>query len=94
MSVELFEDKKYNLALETTGYNPEQAKKLLTWLNGKKGRGHRIKIKRLYEKLKNPKKVSQRFFAEREKGDTHEKHLGIKITNHETAGKLLLLLYS
>jgi len=92
-NIELFDGKKYNLALKAVGNDEMQAKKLLKWLDGRKGNKHKIKIKKLYENLQDPKKMSQCFFCEREHGDTHEKHIGVKISDYEAAGQLLLLKY-
>jgi len=84
-------DDRYQLCLKACGGNRLYAKKFLTWLESDKGSKHLTIVEKMAKKFKNPKKVSQRFFCEREKGTPHEKHIGIKICDHKAAGELLLL---
>lgn len=89
-AVDVLGDKTYQLALKAVGGDRIQARKLLGWVKRGRNKGHRTMIEKLHKKLKDPKKVSQIFFSRREGGDTHEKHIGIKITDHKAAGELLL----
>jgi DNA-binding transcriptional ArsR family regulator len=86
----LKEDKDYQLALKAVGEDKIMAEKYLKWLKSASGRGHMGKVEKLHKRYETPKEVSQAFFREREMGVAHEKHIGIKITDHQASGELLL----
>jgi len=86
----LKEDKDYQLALKAVDGDKIMAEKYLNWLKSASGRGHMGKVEKLHKMYETPKEVSQAFFREREMGVSHEKHIGIKIADHEVSGELLL----
>jgi len=86
----LKEDRNYQLALKAVGGDKMMAEKYLNWLKSARGRRHMGKVEKLYKRYETPKEVSQAFFREREMGVTQEKHIGIKITDHQASGELLL----
>lgn len=86
----LKEDKDYQLALKAVGGDKIMAEKYLNWLKSASGRGHMGKVEKLHKRYETPKEVSQAFFREREMGVAQEKHIGIKITDHQASGELLL----
>lgn len=86
----LKEDKDCQLALKAVGGDKMMAEKFLNWLRSASGRGHMGKVEKLRKRYETPKEVSQAFFREREMGVAHEKHIGIKIADHQASGELLL----
>ncbi len=80
------------LAKEAIGKKDEaMVTRLLKWVNGSYLKNHEHIIRNLMKKYDDPKLVSQGFFHMREQGSAHEKHIGVKIVNHEAAGRLLFL---
>ncbi|MEX2723797.1 MAG: hypothetical protein Q6367_007885 [Candidatus Freyarchaeota archaeon] len=85
------DDRAQRLSLEAVGGDRVMAEKLESWLRGTKGRSHLATIQKLQKEYRDPKRVSQAFFARREMDTTHEKHVGVRILNHRAAGERLLL---
>lgn len=78
------------LALRAVGGDKTQAGKLLHWLNGDKGRKHAPGVRDLYRVHGDARRLSKAFFSRREAGSRQEQHIGIKIEDHNAAGKLLV----
>lgn len=85
------DDMAHRLSLEAVGGDKAMAEKLESWLKSTRGRSHLATVKKLNEKYRDAKRVSQAFFGMREMGVTHEKHVGVKIVNHKASGERLLL---
>jgi len=83
-------DKDCQLALKAVGGDKIMAEKYLSWLKSARGRRHMGKVEKLRKRYETAKEVSQAFFREREMGVAQEKHIGIKITDHQASGELLL----
>jgi len=89
--IDLLQDKVQQLSLKAVGGDKIMTERLNKWLKSSKGRGHMTVIDKLNKRYRgDPKMVSQAFFAIKEMGATHEKHLKVKIFNHQASGELLL----
>ncbi|MHA2244909.1 MAG: hypothetical protein ACXADY_08055 [Candidatus Hodarchaeales archaeon] len=86
----LVHDKTNQLALKAVAGDYLMAKTFMNWLKSDRGRAHMGKINKLSKEFDDPKKVSQCFFRVREMGTTHEKHIGVRICDHQASGELLL----
>lgn len=79
------------LSLKAVGGDKHGAKKLLSWFKSDRFRRHKDILRKIVKIYPDPSKLSQTFFGMREKGTSHEKHLGIKIKDHRSSGQLLSL---
>ncbi|MFX0086828.1 MAG: hypothetical protein ACFFAU_14240 [Candidatus Hodarchaeota archaeon] len=84
-------DKAYQLSLKAVNRDFTMAKRLKKWIQSHKARGHMDQIRKLQKKFTKPRLISQAFFSKKEQGITHEKHIGVRITDHHASGTLLLL---
>lgn len=79
------------LSFKAVGGNKQGAKRLLSWVNSDRYKRHKDILRKIVKKHPDPIKASQVFFGMREKGTTHEKHIGVKIKDHRSSGELLSL---
>lgn len=80
-----------DLSHKAVGGDEHGAKRLRLWLKGKRRKRHNDILQKLKKKYHDPIKVSQAFFGMREMGTSHEKHIGVRIEDHQSSGELLFL---
>lgn len=89
--INLLTDEVHQLSRTAVGGDIIMSERLKKWLESSKGRGHMTVIDKLNKRYRgDPKMVSQAFFGIKEMGATHEKHMKIKIFNHQASGELLI----